>query len=220
MNNLLKLFFLLFFFFSISISRSQDVTSELGFSLGTGLPSDEMEAKAGLGFQLDYRLMRNNFGLQFSMNYLQNPMNEEDLMAQLNASAANTNPWLSFSGMLKLVGRITTVQNKLLFDISAGFGVMQSYFPDQNYTYDQNSPNNYTRIASEANTSSSFVFGAGLRVHYRFREDASVGVSYDLQAANQNYSIKGTKSNATTETIFSGINMNYSNLLIGVNFFF
>ena len=47
---------------------SQDLTAELGFSLGSGLPSDEMEANAGLGFQLDYRLMKKNFGVQFSMN--------------------------------------------------------------------------------------------------------------------------------------------------------
>jgi len=217
---LLKRTILLIFIFSTTLSYSQDLTAELGFSLGSGLPSSEMEAKAGLGFQLDYRLMKRNFGVQFSMNYLQNPMNEEDLMAQLNASSANTNSWLSFSGMLKLVGRISTVQNKLLFDISAGFGVMQSYFPSQNYTYAQISPENYIRVASEAPTSSSLVLGAGLRIHYRFREDASVGISYDLQAADQNYSIVGTKTSGLTEQVFSGIDLNYSNLLIGVNFFF
>lgn len=209
----------LFLFFP-ALLHAQNIQSELGFNIGVALPSDEMEAMPGLDYQLDYRLLNHNFGLQFSMNYLQNPLDKDYLLNISGASSISSDNWTSVSGMLKLLGRINTLGQKLLFDISFGFGVMQSRFPSQIYSYTQTSENNLIKVSPVNDFSSAFVLGAGLRIHYKFNEKSSVGVSYDLQSLNQHYTLTGIQSNATSIETNNDIKLNYSNILLGVNYFF
>lgn len=210
---------LLFFNFS-SYTNAQNVQSEIGFGIGVNIPSNDMEALKGLVYQLDYRLLNKNFGIQFSMNYLQNKMDDEYLMKIKGSNSINSENWRSVSGMLKLLGRVHSSDNKLLIDLSFGFGMMQSKFPSQSYNYDINYPEFVQNIAALNEFSSAFVLGGGLKLHYKFNAESSVGLGYDLQAAKQTYILNGTKFNGTIKDYTGNVTMYYSNFILGLNYFF
>ena len=162
-----SLFFLLIYLllFAPTSINGQKASNELSFSVGSAFPiSDDMAALPGFSFQLDYKLMNENFGVQVALNGMVNSLDSDFLLKKYNASSMNNNKWYSITMMTKLVVREDFLEKKLLVDFNLGFGVMMTYFARQTYSYTEKFDNQVHGIgvAAQNDFPSTFAYGGVL----------------------------------------------------------
>lgn len=206
------LFIILLLLASASV-KAQSLSNELSFSVGTALPiSDDMHAIPGFSFQLDYKIMNKNFGMQLALNRMNNHLDSDLLLKKHNASSMNDDKWASFSMMMKLVGRVNFLENKLLIDFNVGAGAMITYFPKQRYEYSGNVENQVDQIGVAAvnNNPTAFVFGIGGRANYNIHKDIGLFISYDFITGNQTYE--------TVSTVLNPINVSYESVTYRISY--
>lgn len=210
---------------------SSNLSNEFSFSGGFAVPLDDgfnstnnsVKSLTGYVLQFDYKLINKNAGLQFSLNYLNSPSDEAYLLNEYHASTVDANNWTSMTGMLKFVLRINALKKKILIDLNVGFGVMQTTYAKQSYTYksDVADYDEVDYVYSDERNSSAMAFGAGVRVNYKILDDFGFFLNYDYQTANQNYDITtirfGSSENLNSRET---VNIKYSNFTVGFAFFY